>query len=337
MFAIVAVATIAAHGQNAAEEALEIAQPPADYTVPRMPWGDPDIQGAFSRETYTSLERDESLGNREFYTPEEFAEIIERRRGQPVETITEEDRDRGERSDIHYDFAQYGLVSGQNDFSPNLRTSVIVDPPNGRLPETVGGGGGGGGRGGRGGGGGGGAAAFNDGGPETRSLSERCILWSSTLTPILPGGGYNNNVHIFQSPGYVVIQSEMGDARVIPTDGRDISDDIPQWNGSSVGHWEGDTLVVETTNFREESGFRGAQPDRMITERITRISDDQVEYRFTVDDPETWTQPWTGVYPLTEIEGPLYEYACHEGNYGMANILAGLRAEEAAEAAASGQ
>lgn len=154
------------------------------------------------------------------------------------------------------------------------------------------------------------------------------------MAPILPGG-YNSNLHIFQAPGYVTIQAEMGDARVIPTDGRGLTDGIPQWNGSSVGRWEGDTLVVETTNFRPEANWRGSSPNRKVTERFTRISDDAVEYRFTVDDPQTWTQPWTGVYPLAQIEGPLYEYACHEGNYGMANILAGLRAEEAA--AASGQ
>jgi hypothetical protein len=319
--------------------AAEGSQSADDYTPPRTAWGDPLIQGAFTTNSLTPLERPEQLGTQEFYTPEEYAEIVERRRGQPVETITEEDRNRGERGDIHYDFAQYGLVAGQNEFSPNLRTSIIVDPPNGRLPEQVGGRGG---RGGRGGGGGGGvagrtaiAARPDDGGPESRSLTERCILWTSTMAPVLPGG-YNSNLHIFQAPGYVVIQAEMGDARVVPTDGRDLSDDVPQWNGSSVGRWEGDTLVVETTNFRPEANWRGTSPDRKITERFRRISDDAIEYGFTVEDPATWTQPWTGVYSLAEIEGPLYEYACHEGNYGMANIMAGLRRDEEA-AAASGQ
>jgi len=134
-----------------------------------------------------------------------------------------------------------------------------------------------------------------------------------------------------------VIQAEMGDARVIPTDGRGVSDDIPQWNGSSVGRWEGDTLVVETQNFTDLAQWRGSGSTRKVTEWFKRISDDAVEYGFTVDDPETWVQPWSGVYPLQEIEGPLYEYACHEGNYGMANILAGLRRDEAEQAASSGQ
>ena len=138
-------------------------------------------------------------------------------------------------------------------------------------------------------------------------------------------------MHIFQSPGYVVIQAEMGDARVIPTDGRDhVSGDLRQWNGNSVGRWEGDTLVIETTGFREETAWRGSSTSLKVTERLRRVSDEVVEYGFTVDDPETWAQPWSGVYPLTEIEGPLFEYACHEGNYGMANILSGQRAEEAA-------
>ena len=302
------------------------------YTPPRTPWGDPLIQGSFTTNTLTPLERPEDLGTREFYTPEEYAEIVERRR-QPVETISEEDRERGERGDVHYDFAQYGLVAGQNEFSPNLRTSIIVDPPDGRMPSQIGGGG----RGGRGGGGGAVptrtaiAARPDDGGPESRALTERCIIWTSTMAPILPGG-YNSNLRIFQAPGYVVIQAEMGDARVIPTDGRPLTDSVPQWNGSSVGRWEGATLVVETANFRPEANWRGAGPNRKVTERFTRISDEAVEYRFTVDDSQTWSQPWTGVYPLAQIEGPLHEYACHEGNYGMANILAGLRAEEAASA-----
>ena len=309
-------------------------QAQSDYTPPRTSWGDPVIQGAFTTSSLTPLERPEALGDREFYTPEEYAEIVERRR-QPVETITEEERERGERGDVHYDFAQYGLVAGQNEFSASLRTSIIVDPPNGRLPEQINGGGGRGG----------GnripgptaiAARPDDGGPESRSITERCIVWSSTMAPVLPGG-YNSNLHIFQAPDYVVIQAEMGDARVVPTDGRAITDDVPQWNGSSVGRWEGDTLVVETANFTELVSWRGSRETRRVTERFTRISDDAVEYSFTVEDPETWAQPWTGVYPLQEIDGPLYEYACHEGNYGMGNILGGLRRDEALAAASEGQ
>jgi hypothetical protein len=171
-------------------------------------------------------------------------------------------------------------------------------------------------------------------GPEFRSLTERCIMWSSTLPPILPGG-YNSNLQIFQSPGYVFIQGEMGDPRVIPTDGRDLPDVLlPQWNGTSVGHWEGNTLVIETAGFRPETAWRGASENLRVTERISRIDADTLEYAFTVDDPETWTEPWGGVYPLTQMDSILFEYACTEGNYGMANILSG---ERAAEREAAGQ
>lgn len=316
MVSILAVVVVVAATVSAS------AQDQSGYTPPRTAWGDPVIDGVFTTSTLTPLERPEELGMKEFYTQEEFDAIVARRR-QPVETITEEERDRGERADVHYDFAEYGLVAGQNEFSPNLRTSIIVDPPNGRIPPQVEGA-----RRGR-------AAPArqvpDDGGPETRSLTERCIIWSSTMAPILPGG-YNSNMQIFQAPGYVVIQAEMGDARVVPTDGRPITDSIPQWNGSSVGHWEGDTLVVETSNFTDDAPWRGSGAGRKVTERFKRTSDSTVEYGFTVEDPETWTEPWSGVYPLTEIEGPLYEYACHEGNYGLPNILAGLRAEEAAAA-----
>jgi hypothetical protein len=170
-------------------------------------------------------------------------------------------------------------------------------------------------------------------GPEFRSLTERCIVWSSTLPPILPGG-YNSNLQIFQSPGYVLIQGEMGDPRVIPTDGRALPDDLlPQWNGTSVGHWDGDTLVVETAGFRPETAWRGSSASLRVTESITRIDTDTLEYAFTVDDPETWAEPWGGAYPLTEMDGVLFEYACTEGNYGMANILSGERAVEREAAA----
>ena len=140
-------------------------------------------------------------------------------------------------------------------------------------------------------------------------------------------------MQIFQTPGYVGIQAEMGDPRIIPTDGREhAAGDLQQYNGVSVGRWEGDTLVIETTNFHEQTAWRNSSPNMKVTERLTRIDDDTVEYRFTVEDPETWSVPWSGVYPLARIDGPIYEYACHEGNYGIANILAGQRAEERRQA-----
>jgi hypothetical protein len=165
-------------------------------------------------------------------------------------------------------------------------------------------------------------------GPEYRSLTERCIVWPSTLPPILPRG-YNSNLQIMQSPGYVIIQGEMGDPRMIPTDGRPLPEKLlPQWNGTSVGRWEGTTLVIETAGFHPETAWRNASENMRVTERITRLDDDTLEYAFTVVDPDTWAEPWGGVYPLTEMDGLLYEYACTEGNYGMANILSGARAAE---------
>ncbi|MGV3592557.1 MAG: hypothetical protein ACO1PZ_12780, partial [Gammaproteobacteria bacterium] len=165
---------------------------------------------------------------------------------------------------------------------------------------------------------------------------ERCILWTSTLPPILPGG-YNSNLQIFQSPGYVVIQGEMGDPRIIPTDGRPLPDTLlPQWNGTSVGRWDGATLVIESAGFHPQTAWRNASEDMKVTEWLTRVDEDTVEYRFRVEDPRTWAEPWGGTYPLTDLGGLLFEYACTEGNYGMANILSGQRAVER-EAAAQGQ
>lgn len=287
-------------------------------------WGEPDISGVFTQSQVVPLERPRELGEQEFYTPEAAAARAEQRLTPNDEP---EERQRGTRADVHYDFDQFGLSQHQGAVAENLRTSIVTTPSNGRIPELVD------------------AAverreargAENRGrefdGPENRSLTERCIVWSSTVAPILPGG-YNSNMQIAQSPGYVIIQAEMGDPRVIPTDGREnITDDIRQWNGSSTGHWEGDTLVIETTNFREEVAWRGASENVTVTERLRRVDEDTVEYSFLVEDPETWAEPWGGVYPLDPLGGLIYEYACHEGNYGIANILAGQRAEEAREGA----
>jgi hypothetical protein len=289
-------------------------------------WGEPDVSGSFTQSQVVPLERPRELGEQEFYTPEEAAALAARRLA-PSDAPAE--RERGTRADVHYDFSQFGLNQSQGAVAENQRTSIVTIPSNGRIPEIVD------------------AAverrdargAVNRGrefdGPENRSLTERCIVWTSTIAPILPGG-YNSNMQIAQSPGYVIIQSEMGDPRVIPTDGREnIAGDIRQWNGNSVGHWEGDTLVIETTNFREEVAWRGASENIKVTERLRRLDADTVEYSFLVEDPETWAEPWGGVYPLDPLGGILYEYACHEGNYGIANILAGQRAEE--ERAAAGQ
>lgn len=304
--------------------ALAQAQAPEDF--PRTAWGVPDLSGVYAEFTTAPLERPEAFGDREFLTDGEFAEV-ERLRTSPADEPAYVGPDTtGTEADIHYDFDVYALSENEGYSSPNRRTSIIVRPANGRIPpmlpeaearrEA--------------------RSAWRAGrdfdGPEYRSLQERCIIWSNTLPPILPRG-YNSNLQIYQSPGYVLIQGEMGDPRIIPTDGRDLPEDLlPQWNGTSVGRWEGDALVVETAGFIDATGHHPTQPwrdatvDLHVTERFTRIDHDTVEYAFTVSDPHTWAEPWGGVYPLTEMDGVLFEVACTEGNYGMANILSGARA-----------
>ena len=292
----------------------------------RTAWGDPDISGVYAQYTTAPLERPEQFGEREFLTDEEFAEI-ERRRLEPRELNFESDTTPGTAGDVHYNLDQFALGANEGVSSPNRRTSIVTMPANGRIPaalpqvaerrEA--------------------ATARTRGrqfdGPEFRSLTERCIVWSQTLPPFLPGG-YNSNLQIFQSPGYVMIQGEMGDPRVIPTDGRALPDNLlPQWNGTSVGRWEGNTLVVETAGFRRETAWRNSSEKLHVTEKFTRVDEDTLEYAFTVVDPETWAEPWGGVYPLTEMDNVLFEYACTEGNYGMANILSGERAREREAAA----
>jgi hypothetical protein len=205
------------------------------------------------------------------------------------------------------------------------RTSIIVDPPDGKIPaltpeaqKAVSAR----------------AAVLQRpaGGPEDRGLPERCILWPTAGPPML-SSAYNNNYQILQTPGYVVIFIEMiHDVRIIPLDGRPhLPGAIRQWMGDSLGHWEGNTLVVDTTNFTAKNPFRGSDRNLHLIERFTRIDPDTILYRFTVDDPTAFTRSWTGEVPMTKTPGPIYEYACHEGNYSMTNILSGARAEEAAQ------
>jgi hypothetical protein len=310
-----------------AAPAATLAQSEGAADHPRTAWGDPDLSGVYSEYTTAPLERPEEFGEREFLTEEEFA-AIERERLAPEEPGYVGPEQAGTEADVHYDFDTYALSANEGVSSPNMRTSVVVSPANGRIPpllpqatarrEA--------------------RAAARQGheydGPEFRGLTERCIVYPATMPPIL-AFGYNSNLQIYQSPGHVLIQGEMGDPRIIPTDGRALPENpLPQWNGTSVGRWEGDTLVIETTGFRPELAWRDSSENLRVTERLTRIDEDTIEYAFTVEDPETWAAPWSGVYPLTEmVDAVLFEYACTEGNYGMANILSGARATEAEAAA----
>jgi len=203
------------------------------------------------------------------------------------------------------------------------RTSLIVDPPDGHLPALTP------------------EAqkrvqdkrawmeAHSTDGPEGRSLGERCILWATAGPPMLPGP-YNNNFQIVQTRNQVVILNEMiHNARIIPLDGSPhVAANIRQWMGDSRGRWDGNTLVVDTTNFSDEYSFRGSDRNMHLTERFTRVSPDTLLYEFTVDDPTAFTKPWTVQIPVTRTKGPIFEYACHEGNYAMTDILAGARAAE---------
>jgi hypothetical protein len=291
----------------------------SSHEQPRTSWGVPDLSGVYAEYSAAPLERPPEFGEREFLTEQEFAA---REQARAAASAGREETAPGTQADVHYQLDQFALGANEGVTSPNMRTSIVTRPANGRIPELL-------------------PAAIERrdaranwrrgreyDGPEFRSLTERCIVWSSTLPPILPGG-YNSNLQIYQSPGYVVIQAEMGDPRVIPTDGRPLPENLlPQYNGTSVGRWEGDTLVIESAGFHPDTAWRGASENVHVTERLTRIDADTVEYAFTVSDPDTWAEPWGGVYPLTEMDNVLFEYACTEGNYGMANILSGQRAVE---------
>ena len=289
------------------------------WTMSRTPDGQPDLQGFWTNSNYTPLERPDDVSG-EFYTPEEVA-AIEDRRAQREAAQT----DPRTIPDVHYDFTQFGLDRSQSTFASNLRTSLIVDPPNGKMPpltaegerraeERA-------------------AAREARGGrydrAENASLGERCLIMRGAGPPMM-NAGYNSNYHIVQASGYVMILVEMiHDARIIPLDGRgQPSERARQWMGMSRGRWDGDTLVVETTNFNGKNPFRGSSEHMKVTERFTRVSEDTIQYRFTVEDESVWTRPWTAEMPMKKTIGPIFEHACHEGNYGLTNILAGARAEE---------
>jgi hypothetical protein len=169
-------------------------------------------------------------------------------------------------------------------------------------------------------------------GPENRPLAERCLVWATAGPPMLPSA-YNNNIRIVQGAGYVAILNEMiHDVRIIPLDGRPhLPKGVRLWMGDSRGHWEGNTLVVDTTNFSDKTNFRGADENMHLIERFTRASDNSLIYQFTVDNETAFTRTWTAELPMTKSESPMFEYACHEGNYSLMNVLAGARAEDNAK------
>jgi hypothetical protein len=294
----------------------------AGYEPPRLASGKPDLQGLWSNAVVTPLERPDDLADKEFLTEEEAREYEAKR----VAAVNRDTRPDDAAADILLAYNDFWWDSGEAGVKTR-RTSLIIDPPNGKIPELT-------------------PQAkqriaaqprpSNDG-PETQGLSTRCILYATAGPPMLPGS-YNNNYQLVQTDDHVLIVNEMvHETRIIPLDGRPFPpDEIRQWRGSSRGHWDGDTLVVETRNRRADTPLRGSSENMHLTERFTRVADDVLLYEFTVDDPDAFTQPWTVQVTSSRVEDELmYEYACHEGNKSMTGILGGARAEERKAAAAA--
>lgn len=284
------------------------------WTAPRTPDGQPDLQGYWTNATITPFERPPELAAKQFLTPEEAA-ALEKQVNQSRVDRAPPPGDPGGYNEFWYDRGTKVVQT--------RRTSLVVDPPDGRIPPLTPE-----------------AQARVDSaramarehpadGPESRSLQERCILWPTAGPPMLPSG-YNNMYQIVQAPGYVMIQTEMiHDVRIIPLDGRPhLPPSVRQWMGDSRGRWEGDTLVVDTTNFSGKTSFRGASENLHLVERFTRTDAGTILYQFTVDDPKAFTRSWSAEIPMTRQPGPIFEYACNEGNYAMTDILGGARAQE---------
>jgi hypothetical protein len=294
------------------------------WTPPRTSDGHPDLQGYWTNDSYTPLERPEEAKGKEFFTPEEAKAFLKSRLDRLIGQS---------RTDIHYDDALWQAENYAKQ--ANLRTSIVTDPTDGRIPELT-------------------AAARQrlaqraearkGVGPadsaQVRTAAERCITWGNVGPPMIPPT-YNANFQFLQSKEHVVIRHEMmHDVRLIALDGNAVPGRAVQMQaGIARGRWEGDTLVVETTNFTSITNFRGppqsarqdifASETMRVVERFTMTDRDTIIYKFTVEDPNTWTRSWSGETPLRRFEGPIYEYACHEGNYGLPNILRAARVQEA--------
>ena len=293
---------------------------PSAGQSPRTPNGKPDLQGNWTNATVTPLERPAELGNQQFFTKEQAADYAKKM----VANGNSDRRDGGAEADVGRAYNNFWRESGTS-VVPTMRTSLIVDPLDGRIPALT-------------------PAAQQKAaaraearrshpadGPEDRSLQERCILWPAAGPPMMPVG-YNSNYQIVQGTGYVAVVSEMiHDVRIIPTDGSPhLPTNVRLWLGDPRGHWEGNTLVVDSTNFTDKTNFRGSGENLHLVERFTRTGPESLMYEFTVDDPASFVKPWTAQVPMTRAAGPVLEYACNEGNYAMRGILGGARATEKA-------
>lgn len=289
------------------------------WKAPRTPDGQPSLEGYWTNTTYTPLQRPNNV-TKELFTEQELEEFLKHAASEEAEQTVP-----GTIPDVHYDFTQFGLDRSQGVLAKSLRTSMIVDPPDGKLPplseegkkraaeraeerKRMGG--------------------IYDA-AQNQPLSVRCVHMDRVGPPMLPGA-YNNTYEFVQTAGYVMILVEMlHDVRLIPLDGRSqLPANLKQWTGSRRGHWEGETLVVENTNFNGKAPFQGSSENMRLTERFTRVDENTIRYQFTVDDPSTWTKPWSAELLMKKTVGPIFEHACHEGNYGLGNTLAGARAQE---------
>ena len=320
---------------KAAVDAAKAAAALANWTPPRTPWGDPDLRGYWLTATYTPLERPAALAGKAFYTPEEaiaaFKKAVEDDAGVDPRTV-------------HYDWKEYGMDAWQSPVRPNQRTSLIVSPEDGRLPPFT---------------------------PEAQkrqaaarerararnpqvgvqtlgNLYTQCVT-GNNAGPMLRGGqpgsdsaaaaaGVTAEAQIFQAPGYAtLIMQSNSDARIIPLDGRPhLPSNVRNYLGDSRGHWEGNTLVVETTNYIVPgTNFMGGTPALKLVERFTLAGPNTLRYEFTLDDPATWAKTWSAETLLPRVDPPLYEFACHEQNYGLMNVVKGAQISEA-EAAKKG-
>ncbi len=323
------------HAQSVAKSQA----PKSGWKVPRTADGHPDLQGMWTNATITPLERPEEYGDNRALTAEQAARL------ENAEAAYNEERARPTDLSKPDEFATCrsgtGPTCGYNNFwidrgqqvtmiGGEKRSSLIVEPANGKVPpltperrksfaERMQ------------------KMRGNFDGPEARPLGERCLLsfGSSSGPPMLPVL-YNNHYQIVQNRDTVVILVEMvHDARIVRLGGQHVPANVRKLRGDSIGHWEGETLVVETTNFTDKESFRGATSDLKVIERFTRVGPDTIEYRFTIDDPKAFTQAWSGEIAMHRTDDMMYEYACHEGNYALPGILAGAREEEKLAAAAA--
>jgi hypothetical protein len=300
------------------------------FKAPRTSWGDPVIQGVFTNNTDVPVERARDLGDKAFFTEQEYQ--VRRKAAMAALEAPPKSEAPATAADVHYDNSEFGLIPEQNQMVKNLRTSIITLPANGRLPPV--------------------RADAQQKGNEARArtagrsfdsaqdrpILERCIIWPHEGPPMRPVA-YNTHVQIMQTRDHVILMTEMiHDARIIPiAKSKPDFGGLTRWQGNSWGRWEGDTLVIETTGVTDRVVPRGANvplgPDAKIIEKLTRTGPKTVTYEFTVTDPSIWDTAWGGEFPMEFADGPVFEYACHEGNYGMANTLRGAREDERQKAA----